>query len=337
MPVRRLRPDSHQPGAATLCCKRGSIPRPSIESIKIMIDKSRQTISYLTRRLADVGLQPNKRRGQNFLIDLNLVELIARTADIQSCDVVLEVGTGMGGLTALLAEKAAAVVTVEIDRFLCQLAREELERFDNIRFLQQDALRNKNNLDTAVIEAVQEALAAGSGRRFKLTANLPYGIATPVIGNLLQAPVIPESMTVTIQKELAERIVAVPSTKDYSALSIWVQSLCDVELVRIMNPSVFWPRPKVESAIVQVRPRPDKRSRFADLDFFHHFVRSLFFHRRKFLRSVVVSAMKDRLTKAEVDKVLATQNLGPEARAEQLSVDEIIALSEAFRTRLLEA
>ncbi len=297
-----------------------------------MSEEARQTISYLTRRFKSVGLRPQSRFGQNFLVDLNLLDLLVRASDIQPNDVVLEIGTGMGSLTGRLAQLAAVVVTVEIDPNLQQLAREELEPYSNIRYLLQDALRNKNHLNESIIEAVQTELAVDPARRFKVAANLPYCIATPVVSNLLSTTIVPDSMTVTIQKELAERIMARPSTKDYSALSIWIQSLCDVELIRVMPPSDFWPRPKVDSAIIQIRPQAAKRARIVDLEFFHQFIRSLFFHRRKFLRSVAISAMQDRMDKAAVDRVLSQFQLGPDARAEQLSVEQMIAVGEAFRS-----
>ncbi len=283
------------------------------------------------RRFREVGLEPDKRRGQNFLIDLNLLEILADAVDVGEHDVVLEVGTGLGSLTALLAERAAAVVTVEIDKHLQQLASEVLHGFDNVTLIGHDALRNKNHLHPAVIEAVQAQLAVDPQRQLKLAANLPYCIATPIISNLLSTPMTPVSMTVTIQKELADRIVAPPGTKDYSALSIWIQSQCQAEILRILPPQVFWPRPKVDSAIIQIVPDLEKRASIPDLEFFHQFVRSLFFHRRKFLRSVLVSALKEKLTKPEVDQILIAQGFGSDARAEQLDVDTILALCEAVR------
>ncbi len=138
-------------------------------------------------------------------------------------------------------------------------------------------------------------------------------------------------MVVTIQKELAERITAKPRTKDYSALSFWIQSQCDCEIVRIMAPSVFWPRPKVESAILLIQPSVDKRAKIADAKYFHETVRALFLHRRKFLRSALISAMKDQLDKSAVDQILAATGHGPEARAEELTVDQMLALVDACR------
>lgn len=296
----------------------------------------RQTVSFLMQRFREAGIRPDTRHGQNFLIDLNLVQLLVAEAQIGPRDVVLEVGTGTGSLTAMLAARAAAVVTVELDAQLHQLASEELCEVPNVVMLRQDALKNKNRLHPAVLDAVRQALEVDASRQFKLAANLPYNVATPILSNLLSTDVVPVSMTATIQKELADRIMARPSTKDYSALSIWMQALCDCRLVRILAPSVFWPRPKVHSAIVQIVPNEAKRQRIPDLDFFHRFVRGLFLHRRKFLRGVVVSYFRDMLDKPAVDEVLSGMRLGPDARAEQLEVEQIWLLCEAFRARLPE-
>ncbi|MBM4091532.1 MAG: ribosomal RNA small subunit methyltransferase A [Planctomycetes bacterium] len=297
----------------------------------------RQSVSFLIKRFKEVGLRPDTRHGQNFLVDLNLVELLADTARIERQDVVLEVGTGTGSLTALLARRAGAVVTIELSAALQQLASEELEEFDNIIMLQQDALKNKNRLNPQLVEAVVSQLAAAPGRRAKLVANLPYNIATPVISNLLATEFLPVSMTVTIQKELADRIAARPGTKDYSGLSIWVQSQCDVQVVRVLPPTVFWPRPKVHSAIIQITVRPEKRASIPDLPFFHQCVRSLFIHRRKFLRSGILGAFKQQLDKPAVDHIMSALNLGPTTRAEQLDVDEIRVLCEAIRRTVATA
>jgi 16S rRNA (adenine1518-N6/adenine1519-N6)-dimethyltransferase len=295
---------------------------------------ARQTVSYLTRRFREVGFRPATKHGQNFLIDLNLIDLLAETAQVDGRDVVLEVGTGMGSLTGRLAQKAAAVITVEIDAHLHQLAREELVDAENVTFLRFDALKNKNHFDPRLLEVVGRQLAAAPERRLKLAANLPYNIATPVLSNLLRLEPPPVLMTATIQKEVAERLVAAPGVKAYSSLSIWVQSLCDVEVIRILPPGVFWPRPKVESAIVRITPRPEKRAAIPDLDFFHSFVRGLFAHRRKFLRSNLQSAFKDRLDKKQIDEALAARELTGERRAEELRWREVLLLSEEVRKRL---
>ena len=296
----------------------------------------RQTASFLMKRFREVGIRPVTRHGQNFLVDLNLLELLAGSASVCEQDVVLEVGTGTGSLTDLIAPRAAAVVTVEIDRRLAQLAAEHLVRLDNVTMLVHDALKSKNKLHPELLAAVEHELETHPGSQLKLVANLPYNIATPVITNLLATDLPVDSMTVTIQKELADRMMASPGTKDYGALSIWMQCQSVVELVRVMPPSVFWPRPRVDSAIIHIDVQPEWQKRFIDREFFHQFTRSLFFHRRKFLRSVVISAMKGKLDKPAVDEVLTGMQLESNARAEELDVAAVMELSEAFRCRLLE-
>ena len=165
-------------------------------------------------------------------------------------------------------------------------------------------------------------------------ANLPYSVATPVISNLLAIDPLPASMTVTIQKELADRITARPNTKEYSGLSIWVQAQCEARIVRVLPPSVFWPRPKVQSAIIQIQPEPARRGRISDWKAFHVFVRSMFFHRRKFLRRVLLSAYKKELSKQDVDAILRRLGFSTDSRAEQLSVNDMIALFETVQGRV---
>ena len=297
---------------------------------------SRHTARYIQQRLEAAGIRPDSRRGQNFLVDLNLVDLLVREANLQPHDVILEVGTGTGSLTSRMVSLVSAVVTVEVDPMLFQMASDELSHFGNVTMLRQDVLRNKNNIHDGVMEAVRSQMDTKPQRQFKLVANLPYHIATPLISNLLLSPIVPSSMTVTIQKELADRIVAVPSTKDYGALSVWIQSLCDAHIVRVLPPQVFWPRPKVHSAIMKIEPCPKKRSQFADLAYYQRFVRSLFLHRRKYMRSVLQSAFKKQLSKAAVDDVLRQEDFAGERRAEELDKTDIARLAEAFRTRLHE-
>lgn len=292
---------------------------------------SRQTLSYLQSRFQAARIQPQTKFGQNFLVDLNLVRMIAQTAELTSRDVVLEVGTGMGSLTGIMAEQAGHVVTVEIDSYLAPLAQHEFADVENVTLLQMDALKSKNELAPQVLQTLRERLAHIPGGRLKLVANLPYNVATPILSNLLSVEPWPNRMVATIQKELAQRITAQPGTKDYSALSVWMQSQCQAEIVRIMAPSVFWPRPKVDSAILDIRPQKVMRKRLADPAAFHLLIRSIFLHRRKFLRSALVSAVKPDLDKQQVDGILADLQLDASVRAEQLNPTQMIELYDAVR------
>jgi 16S rRNA (adenine1518-N6/adenine1519-N6)-dimethyltransferase len=277
----------------------------------------RQTRSYLTRLLQQHGLNPRHDLGQNFLIDLNIIDLIVREAAPDARDVVLEVGAGAGSLTAALAPHVAAVVAVELDPKLHTLARDAVAAFPHATVIQADALYGKHRLNPAVLAAVEAALSADAGRRLKLVANLPYSVATPVISNLVATDLPWERIVVTIQYELAQRIVAVPRTADYSTLSVWLQSQCRIALVRKLPPAVFWPRPKVDSAVVRIEPDADRRLRIADREFFHDYVRRVFQHRRKHLRSVL-RAMYRQLNSVAVDGLLVQARLSATARAEEL-------------------
>ena len=291
----------------------------------------RQTYTYLSRTFEAAGIQPKTKYGQNFLVDLNILDILARGAALKPTDVILEIGTGMGSLTKRMAPHVGHVVTVEIDRDLQALAARELEQNQNVTMLSFDVLRNKNHLRDEVMETIREKLSHFPNANFKLVANLPYNVATPIISNLLTADPLPERMVVTIQKELAERIVAPPACKDYSALTVWMQALCDCEILRHLPPSVFWPRPKVDSSILRIIPNGAKRSRIVDLDYFHTTLRALFFHRRKFLRSQLATATQEHLSKADVDQILAKLELAENLRAEQLTVEQIITLLDEAR------
>jgi 16S rRNA (adenine1518-N6/adenine1519-N6)-dimethyltransferase len=294
---------------------------------------NRQTKSFLISKFREMGIRPATRHGQNFLIDLNLHRMIVDSAELTDQDVVLEVGTGTGSITSELAQRAAAVVTVEIDGHLFELASEMLIDFKNVTMLHTDALKNKNNFNPVVLEAIGKQLAAAPGRRLKLVANLPYNIATPVLSNLLSCEYTPHSMVATIQKELAERIVAQPWSKDYSGLSVWMQCQANTEIVRLMAPSVFWPEPKVDSAIIRITVDPERRNAVPDLTYFHQFTKTIFIHRRKFLRANVVAAMKGFLDKGEVDEILAEMQFADDVRTEQLDVPTLLRLTELVRAK----
>jgi 16S rRNA (adenine1518-N6/adenine1519-N6)-dimethyltransferase len=157
-----------------------------------------------------------------------------------------------------------------------------------------------------------------------------------VLSNLLACEYTPHSMVATIQKELADRIVAQPWSKDYGALSVWMQCQADAEIVRLMPPSVFWPQPKVDSAIIRIAVNPQRRAAVPDLKYFHEFTKAIFIHRRKFLRANVVAALKGVLDKAEVDEILAKMELSDDVRTEQLDVPTLLRLTELVRAKAPE-
>ena len=295
----------------------------------------RQTQSYLRNLFAKKGIEPKYRFGQNFLIDLNIHDLILKAAEVEPGDVVLEVGPGAGALTTLMAVTGATVIAVDIDPAMVGLTAEATAGMPNVRVLCRDALKGKNKLDPEMLDNVRSGLAAGVDRRFKLVANLPYNAATPIISNLLVHPELcPSRIVATIQLELAERMLAKADTDAYSALSVLIQAVSDPSIVRTLAPGVFWPRPKVDSAVVRLVPNAAKRAEIGDLPWFHSVVRQIFLHRRKNLRRVVYSLWRPRWTdKAEVDALLDGLGLTGQVRAEAMSVGQHIALAAALRER----
>jgi 16S rRNA (adenine1518-N6/adenine1519-N6)-dimethyltransferase len=291
----------------------------------------RQTLSYLRNLFEQRGIRPKNKLGQNFLIDLNLLDLLLRRAELSRDDIALEIGAGTGSLTVRLAEQAGAVLSVEIDPAFYGMVKEAVAPFgDRVVLVHADVLKNKNELRPQVLEALA-ALKGRSGlARVKLVANLPYAVAVPVISNFLLLDEPPERLVVTVQWEIAERLLARPGTKDYGALAVLVQSLADVDLVRQLPPSAFWPRPKVASAIVGIRPDAGKRAHVGDVRRLREFLRDLYTHRRKNLRGALAGLPHGRDEKAEVDRKLAELGLDGTVRAEALDVEQHLRLCEAF-------
>lgn len=291
----------------------------------------RQTLSYLRDLFQARGIRPQSKRGQNFLVDLNLLDLLLRTAELTKDDLALEVGSGTGSLTARLAEEAGAVLSVELDDAFYELAQQTVAGRDNVHIIHADILKRKNELNPGVIQAIGDLLARQQCRNLKLAANLPYAVATPVIANLLQTNLPLVRMVVTVQWEIAERLTAHPGTKDYGALAVLVQSLADVSLVRRLPPAVFWPRPQVESAIVLIVPSSQKRAHVGDAVRFRTFLRDLYAHRRKNLRGALASLPGSQQSKQDVDQKLQELGLDGTTRAETLDIEQHLRLCAKFR------
>ncbi len=290
----------------------------------------RQTQSYLRELFQVNRLHPKNKLGQNFLIDLNLVDFIVRAAELTRADLALEVGSGTGSLTARLAEVAGSVLSVEIDPAFHQLACETVHAHDNVRILLADALKNKNQMNPEVRANLDELNEKYRPERVKLVSNLPYAVATPVISNLLISDLPIERMIVTVQWEIAEKMIAGPSTKEYGALAILVQSLADTEMLRKLGPSVFWPKPAVDSGIVKIVPNAEKRRRIPDVQRFRNFLRDLYSHRRKNLRGGLISMTGHQHEKHVVDAKLADLGYAGTERAEALSIEQHLQLCGAF-------
>jgi 16S rRNA (adenine1518-N6/adenine1519-N6)-dimethyltransferase len=310
-----------------------------------MVPSTRQTLSYLRTLFQERGIQPKNKLGQNFLIDLNLLELVLRSAELSAADLVLEVGSGTGGLTMRLLEQAGAVVSVEIDSsFHCLTEEVVATHFalfspdpgkpgthkENVRLLHTDVLASKNTLTPEVLDAVRELSAQAGTANVKLVANLPYSVAVPVIANLLLSDLPIQLMVVMVQWEIAERLTASAGTHAYAALAVMVQSLAEVTIVRRIPPAAFWPRPQVDSAIVQIRPDAARRSIVGDVRRFRNFLRDLYVHRRKNLRGALASLPTGRIAKAEVDSKLAELGIPGTVRAEDLDLHEHLRLCQAF-------
>ncbi len=291
---------------------------------------TRQTLSYLRNLFAERGIRPKNKLGQNFLIDLNLMDVLLRAAELSREDLALEVGSGTGSLTVRLAELAGTVLSVEIDTAFAGMTAEAVGDRENVTLLHADVLRNKNELNPELLRMIDEQAARWGTRRVKLTANLPYAVAVPVLSNLLISEHPPERMVATVQWEIAERLIARVGTKDYGALAILTQSLAEVEIVRRLPPEVFWPRPKVASAIVRIRPDAARRAHVGDVQRFRHFLRDLYVHRRKNLRGALAGLPSGRWSKAEVDAGLARLGLAGTERAEALDAEQHLRLCGVF-------
>ena len=278
--------------------------------------------------------RPSTGMGQNFLIDLNIHDLIVKTAEVGPDDVILEVGPGAGALTALMAGRGAAVVAVEIDPGMASLTAEAVAGLPNVRVLNPDALASKNTLNPERARQrprrTGRRLRAGGSSSWRTcpTTSRPRSSPTCWSTPSFARPL----MVVTIQRELAERMIAAPSTSAYGALSILVQALADVSIVRILPPSVFWPRPKVDSAVVMIRPVPERRAGVRRR-LVPRLVRQVFLHRRKNLRHVLAGMWDDQWTKADVEIWLESQGLNGQLRAEALRVEEIGMLADALKKR----
>ena len=248
-----------------------------------------QTKQQIERLLASAGVSPNRRLGQHFLIDLNLMRLLIQSAHVHRNDVVLEVGCGTGSFTEGLSDVAGRVIAVEYDSVLAEISARRLGKLGNVVVINADVLESKNQLNAEVIAAM-EAAAGEFGGKTLLVANLPYNVGSAVMIDLITGGagnVYCDEMHVTVQKEVADRMVAGPGGKDYGVLSIIMAATGKAKVIRKLKPSVFWPRPQVDSAMVSYYRQTEKVAQIKDMELLRGVVSLFMGHRRKMLKACV--------------------------------------------------
>lgn len=259
-----------------------------------------------------------KSLGQNFLVDQNIVRDIVKGAEVSKEDYVIEIGPGVGTLTKELLKEAASVTAIELDDKLLPILKEELKEYENFHLIHGDA--TKVQLDAVYL-----------GKEIKLVANLPYYVTTPIITKILNDKVAFSSLTIMIQKEVAERMDAVPGTKDYGSLSVLVQYYCDTKIVRSVPPESFMPRPKVDSTVIRLTKLEKPRAHVEDEALFFKIVRMVFTMRRKTLSNNLKSL---GYTREFIEEVLEAAGIDLKARGETLSVEKFAELSNVIKERV---
>jgi 16S rRNA (adenine1518-N6/adenine1519-N6)-dimethyltransferase len=272
--------------------------------------------------LAQRNFAPRKSLGQNFLVDGNILDKIANAAELDPSDRVLEIGPGLGALTAKLLERAGLVVAVEYDRGLYSILQEQFGEAANLRLNHQDFME----FDLGRLSGAETASGTG---RWKVVANLPYYITTPAIFKLVESEIAWAAMVFLVQKEVALRMTAEPGGKDYGALTVMLNYYGRVERVAPVPKTVFYPAPQVDSAIVRIRPVADPEHRRL-YPYLHRVVQAAFGQRRKTVLNALQSVAGD---KEAGGAILESLGIDPGRRGETLDGEEFAALARALRER----
>ena len=260
-----------------------------------------------------------KKFGQNFLIDTHVLDKIIDAAGITKEDFVLEIGPGIGTMTQYLCENAREVVAVEIDKNLIPILEDTLSDYRNVTVINQDILK----LDIPAL-----AKEKNDGKPIKVVANLPYYITTPIIMGLFESHVPIDSITIMVQKEVADRMQVGPGTKDYGALSLAVQYYAKPEIVANVPPNCFMPRPKVGSAVIRLTRHEQCPVEVEDEKFMFRVIRASFNQRRKTLQNGIANSGELSFTKEQIAKALESLGISANIRGESLSLAEFAALSD---------
>ena len=259
-----------------------------------------------------------KKFGQNFLIDSNILESIVSAADITKDDFVLEIGPGIGTMTQYLCEAARQVVAVEIDKMLIPILKDTLSEYDNVEVINQDVLK----LDIKAL-----AQEKNNGKPIKVVANLPYYITTPIIMGLFESKVPIESITIMVQKEVADRMQTGPGSKDYGALSLAVQYYADAKVQLNVSASCFMPRPNVDSAVIKLTAH-EKPVVDVDETLMFKVIRASFNQRRKTLANGLKNSPELDYTKEEIEAAIEALGRGASIRGEALTLEEFAKLAD---------
>ncbi len=262
-----------------------------------------------------------KKFGQNFLIDTHVLDKIIRAAEIGSDDCVLEIGPGIGTMTQYLACAAKKVIAVEIDRALIPILEDTLDGFDNVRVINEDVLK---------VDIAELAEKENGGKPIKVVANLPYYITTPIIMGLFENHVPLKSITVMVQKEVADRMQVGPGTKDYGALSLAVQYYAKPYIVANVPPNCFMPRPKVGSAVIRLERYEEPPVRVRDEKLMFRIIRASFNQRRKTLVNGLNNSPELNFTKEQIGEAVTRLGRGVSVRGEALSLQEFAQLADIF-------
>ncbi|MCI9486136.1 MAG: 16S rRNA (adenine(1518)-N(6)/adenine(1519)-N(6))-dimethyltransferase RsmA [Lachnospiraceae bacterium] len=284
----------------------------------------RSTIEIIQKH----GFLFQKKFGQNFLIDPHVLEKIIRAAGITGEDFVLEIGPGIGTMTQYLAEAAGHVCAVEIDRNLIPILHETLAGYENVSVLNEDILK----VDVAAL--VREG---NGGRPIKVVANLPYYITTPIIMGLFESHVPLKSVTVMVQKEVADRMKSGPGSKDYGALSLAVQYYAEAYLAANVPPNCFMPRPKVGSAVIRLTCHKEPPVKVKDERLMFRLIRASFNQRRKTLANSLGNSPELSFTKEEIGAALEEMGLSPTVRGEALTLEQFAELADRLAAAVTEA
>ena len=272
-------------------------------------------------------IKANKSLGQNFLIDDTVIEDIVNGADIKKDDLVIEIGPGLGSMTALLVEKAKKVICVELDKKMIKILNDRFIAYNNIELINEDVLKLDLN------KLIKQEKERNEIKEVKIVANLPYYITTPIIMKLLEENLDIQSITVMIQKEVADRLIEVPSGKNTGAITYTVYYYCECEKIREVENTCFIPMPEVTSEVINLKLRKEPAVEIENKKVFFNIIKSAFMQRRKtLLNSLLNSGVF--LSKEEGLEVLKKLGLKEDIRAEKLTIEDFARLSNYFYANL---